>query len=485
MRIAHVHYHLKRGGVTRVIENAAAALTERGHEVVVLSGEAYAGDAPLRSAVVEGLDYRPEVGDLDPTALATQLQAKATEILGGAPEVWHIHNHSLGKNVAFLEVLHHLLHAGARLLLQVHDFAEDGRPAQYRRLLETYQARREWGPLAGRLYPAANQVHYAVLNARDADHLARMGISPEHLHLLPNPVAVPDLEAPEGEQRPFPEAKQFFLYPTRAIRRKNVGELLLLSMFAPTGSVFGLTLSPENPEWLPIYHRWRDFAAQLRLPVEFGVAEQPGASFPALVRRADALVTTSVAEGFGLAFLEPWLFGKGLVGRDLPGITDDFKAAGVEFPDLYGRLDVPLGLVGEGPLRIQLEKELKSTYAAYGHRAPRDAVERCLETAIQHKRIDFGRLSEPFQERVLNLLRESPAQAADLWRPKLRPADPSLVQRNQERIAAQYNLGAYGRRLESIYQGLTEAEAGAIGAHDATALLALFLDPARFTLLRA
>ena len=39
---------------------------------------------------------------------------------------------------------------------------------------------------------------------------------------------------------------------------------------------------------------------------------------------AHRLVTTSVAEGFGLAFLEPWLFGKGLLGRNLPEITVDF-----------------------------------------------------------------------------------------------------------------------------------------------------------------
>ena len=33
-------------------------------------------------------------------------------------------------------------------------------------------------------------------------------------------------------------------------------------------------------------------------------------SFPDMVASAQAIVSTSVAEGFGLGFLEPWVFGK-------------------------------------------------------------------------------------------------------------------------------------------------------------------------------
>ncbi|MDP0501065.1 MAG: glycosyltransferase family 4 protein [Verrucomicrobiota bacterium JB022] len=484
MRIAQVHYHLKRGGVTRVIENAVAALDGRGVDIVALCGEPYDGNALPKVQVVEGLAYQSDYSAVDPAALAQRMQAAAREALGGDPDVWHIHNHSLGKNVVFLEVLHRLLAEGAKVLLQIHDFAEDGRPTNYRRQAEVYDKQRDIGTLGERLYPAGAQVHYAVLNARDFQSLQHMGVPEDRLHLLPNPVSVPDLERePEGET-PFPDAKQVFVYPTRAIRRKNVGECLLLSLLAPAGSVIALTLSPANPEWQPIYNRWQAFAQEQMLPVEFGVGEREQYTFAGLIHRADALLTTSVAEGFGLAFLEPYLFGKGVVGRDLPAITQDFKQHGIEFPGLYERLEVPLGIVGEGPLRIQLEKELKSYFASYGHRAPKDAVDRAVEASVRNKRIDFGVLSETFQERVITQLRANPTMAADLRRPALEPVDPKVIARNQKLIAKHYSLPAYGERLQGIYTGLSKASPSEIGSHDATALLASFLDPAKFSLLR-
>ncbi len=61
-----------------------------------------------------------------------------------------------------------------------------------------------------------------------------------------------------------------------------------------------------------------------------------------MIAKADALITTSVAEGFGLAFLEPWLASKPLVGRNLPEITADFAEHGLDLSALYNCLPVPL-----------------------------------------------------------------------------------------------------------------------------------------------
>ena len=48
--------------------------------------------------------------------------------------------------------------------------------------------------------------------------------------------------------------------------------------------------------------------------------------FAALLASAHALVTTSVAEGFGLAFLEPWLMGRPLAGRHHAADDDQRRA---------------------------------------------------------------------------------------------------------------------------------------------------------------
>ena len=86
--VAIVHYHLHRGGVTRVIHTASRCLTELGIPHVILSGEPDESGAKLPVQVVEGLRYGTEPGG--PTGLqlvqamrsaAPVWLAKATRIL--------------------------------------------------------------------------------------------------------------------------------------------------------------------------------------------------------------------------------------------------------------------------------------------------------------------------------------------------------------------------------------------------------------------
>ena len=102
MKVAIVHYHLEPGGVTRVIENTIQAWREDNVavETVVLSGRKYSGSILERTATVEGLDYANASDCPDPQILAERLEKAALEVLGSSPDVWHFHNHSLGKNPA-------------------------------------------------------------------------------------------------------------------------------------------------------------------------------------------------------------------------------------------------------------------------------------------------------------------------------------------------------------------------------------------------
>ena len=64
---------------------------------------------------------------------------KAAEIgLGGKPDLWHIHNHCLGKNPSLTQAVSHLAEDGNPILLQPHDFAEDGRPSNFNCLNQVY-----------------------------------------------------------------------------------------------------------------------------------------------------------------------------------------------------------------------------------------------------------------------------------------------------------------------------------------------------------
>ena len=132
MKIAIVHYHLQPGGVTRVIENTLQAWEENGQtvEAVALSGRPYPGDQLTNTQVVDGLDYATPSEAINPQILANRLLEAAKSGLGKRPDIWHIHNHSLGKNPSLTEAVAILAESGESMLLHPHDFAEDGRPGK-------------------------------------------------------------------------------------------------------------------------------------------------------------------------------------------------------------------------------------------------------------------------------------------------------------------------------------------------------------------
>jgi hypothetical protein len=375
-------------------------------------------------------------------------------------------------------VLNRLCGEGARLLLQIHDFAEDGRPDNFLRQREATEK------VHADRYPDAPQIHYAVLNQRDAGFLAASGLSNDRLHLLPNAVATPpcDEAAPPAFVRPN---QRFLLYPTRGIRRKNLGEMLLLATLSGDQCAFASTLAPDNPEWLAIHDRWKDFAARHQLPVALGIGADPAVSFGGLIGSADALITTSVAEGFGLAFLEPWLAGKTIRGRDLPEITSDFSEKGIDLDGLYERIEIPLSWIDVDTFRDKLSISLQSSYRAFNRDLPGDAVDRAFHSAVRYNQIDFGRLDEPLQEIVLETLLSDSTKRNEMEKPNLTTADETTAQGNASAVSDAYGIPAYGHRLSEIYQTILATSPSRPASLDSDQLLDAFLDPTRFMLLRS
>ena len=111
---------------------------------------------------------------------------------------------------------------GIRLFLQIHDFAEDGRPHLY------YPGE----------YPA--DCHYGVINSRDYKILLNAGLEQKGLHKLFNMVN------PFDGTRQDRGEKNVVLYPVRAIRRKNIGEAILLSLFFKNGATLAITRATNH-----------------------------------------------------------------------------------------------------------------------------------------------------------------------------------------------------------------------------------------------
>ena len=106
MTVAIVHYHLGIGGVSNVIQSASRGLTKKGIKHVILCDDPPDPDYeefPIRQVV--GLGYHAPGRHPDAEDVMIRMREAAVEALGEAPDIWHFHNHSLGKNAAISRVI--------------------------------------------------------------------------------------------------------------------------------------------------------------------------------------------------------------------------------------------------------------------------------------------------------------------------------------------------------------------------------------------
>lgn len=469
-----------------MIQHAVSTLRGSRCQVAVLTG--YLPDAesfiPGAVHIAPGLDY-PQSGTSGQTSslLIDTLEATARKALGGPPDIWHFHNHTLGKNIALSQAVYQMALRGQKLLLQIHDFPEDGRPANYHTLIENIG---EGNPalLAARLYPRANHVHYATINSRDRAFLCQAGMPESHVHLLPNAIDLGHIKA--MQTTPPNESERLFVYPTRALRRKNLGEFLFWSAIARQGDRFATTLAPTSSADRSSYLQWVALARRLKLPVTFEIGRTSPLPFPALLASATAITTTSVAEGFGLAFLEPWLVGRPLTGRDLPEITGDFKTHLIRLDGLYRRLLIPRDWINLDTFRHKIKVGYARWLSAYMRPETKQAAELAFKAALQGDRIDFGHLDEALQQSVIRRLKSSTVMRSEIRPARLFGAAPSksVIIRNCDAIRRIYGPAQYRHQLERLYTRVGESGSGKLAAISGEVLLDRFLAPDRFYLLR-
>ncbi len=445
MRVAIVHYHLNPGGVTRVIEAASQALTTAGIQHVILTSE-----------TIPALGYRNTPGDFTPLILTDSLRAAAHKALGGSPDVWHFHNHSLGKNCLLAETVARLAEAGEHIVLQIHDLAEAGRPANYHLIADCQK-----------LYPISPRIHYAFLNSRDLEIFTTAGLPHQNACLLPNAIT------PLPQAPPAPSASPILFAPIRGIRRKNIGELVLLSALVPSGTRIAISRAPLNPEAILGHDLWRKFAASLNLPIEFGVTDRlapvagVGSDFESWIRHSSHFITTSVEEGFGFTFLESIASGKPLLGRNLPHLTVEHARHDIRHGLLYDQLLIPADWIETQILKDFLTLSLERNFHSYRRAMPNGNVSLALASLMQGNDLDFGNLPEALQQAVIERLADPIHRT--LPRVKIgeetQPIHDWLAATISNRIPsatpdqlAPYSLDEYQKNLTTLYSHLIQQQ---------------------------
>lgn len=432
MRIAIIHYHLFPGGVTRIIESQVNALlrSSRDIEITVYAGE---GIHPVNPSnpmvkVKEETSLRYLEDSLEEPFLSSHFQQMVSflEKIGRENDVIHLHNPGLGKNPLLTLAVFQMARKGKKMINHCHDFAED-RPALYTKLKSILEGVfRE--NIRQVLYPAFRNFHYVVLTSTDQNRLLGYGIPPGHITLLPNPVSFSISVKGKfprekvKERLGIPQSMKLCLYPVRAIERKNIGEFILFSFLFRREAAWLITQPPRNPKEIPGYEQWKDFCTRLAIPVIFEAGQV--SEIRELLHAADCCFTTSIMEGFGMAYIEPWLAGVPVVGRNLPNCTDDLIRNGIRFPLLYDRFIV----------------------------------------SFNAERRDFRDLSKPEQQQLIQEVIERPEKESELMMLNpflnrlLNNVRPEMIRHNQRVIARKYSLKDYGKQLYGIYQKLSETD---------------------------
>jgi hypothetical protein len=463
MKIAFLHYHLRTGGVTTVLQQQIKAIAHS-CEVMLLTGERIEPAGSITTRYIPGMGYDIK-GDMgrDHRNVADAVVNAIFDYWPDGCDILHVHNPTLAKNKNFLKILKALQSRGITLFLQIHDFAEDGRPQAY------FQDE-----------PYPKNCHYGVINSRDYNILLNCGLKPRGLHRVFNTIT------------PLPQKNSvmtapYILYTVRAIRRKNIGEAILLSTFLPRGESLQITLPPSSPMDWESYNDWKRFVRSHRLPVGFEAGVQQ--NFSDIIGHARFLITTSITEGFGFTFLEPWTADKLLWGRKIPEICVDFEKAGVNLDHLYSSIRIPLAWINAKAFFACWQTAFQTACRKFDIVSPDKEINQFLDGIISDGRIDFGFLDEPFQQQVLSRITKDNLARRELIRLNPFLAEPGyvknpieLIRRNRRAVLDTYTESAYTENLLTVYRKIIK---NPVSQHiDRQLLLRCFLQPDRFSLLK-
>jgi len=426
-RIIIIHYHLNPGGVTRIIESQIKSLRDNNayQDILVITGNC---DNPLQIEslgaeiiINEKLNYLTD-GNIDLKAEYNSIYDFLDQHLK-RDDIVHVHNLNLGKNPLLTLAISDFAHKGYSILNHAHDFAED-RSQNWEFLKNIVED--EFGKdLSEVLYADLPNFMHATLNSFDKRRLIDYGIQKTKVFLLPNPVSFTqkpgktdsaELKINICKQLNLDSEKKLVTYPVRVIRRKNIGEYILLAALFSEQANWLVTQPPKNPVEIKPYEQWKEFCKKekIRLVFEAGVE----ADFEELLNASDFCFTTSIKEGFGMVYLEPWLFDTPVVGRDIPQNTEDIKKSGINFPLLYETIKIP----------------------------------------INNQFLDFSSLSDTDQQTcIANILGDKSVRNMvmtenSFLKNLLNFNNKNVVDENKSIIKKVFSLQNYAKRLEELYQ---------------------------------
>lgn len=356
-----VHYHWRPGGVRRVVGltlPAIVAATPSLKRVTLLSGGApherpEMGPLGLPTAFIHepACDYFSGQQE-DPQTIARKIRQALSLAMPESDSsrtlIW-FQNPALARNpILCREIVDFSRRTGAALILHHHDFWCAGRWARWNELQQCGCS--DLSSAADILFASGTRSVHAGINLQDFGILEQF--FPERAFHLANPVdhTPPTRQANIDTARAW-AAKELqseaplWIFPSRFLRRKNFLEAALITRWLRPEAILATTSGQFSQDESTYARDIKEAAAKDGWRVHFGLLDKPDAPRVGDVFRiAEAVVHTSVQEGFGMGFVEAAAVGTPLIARRIPSVMPDLSALGFDFPQLYDDLHIAPGL---------------------------------------------------------------------------------------------------------------------------------------------
>lgn len=439
-----VHYHLHKGGVTSVILQTVQALLASKSFKDIKKINIYVGSKKNIASIQDSINservailYRPYLGYIEWCAKSSKysdgnkantalLQKNLDDFFtrkNSKQVQWWAHNHHIGKNpVLTAAILRFIQNKNPRIILQMHDFPEQARYPALASLLKHVSGEA--------LYKGNSKTRLVVINEHDRKLLQNSGLNAT---LLSNIVKVkkPKKQITKSNVKKFREyildAQNLplkntnflvFTYPVRCIRRKNVMEAMLLTKLFEAlfkvPCVFNITLPGESEEEKPYSERIRQLIHTGKVKGIFSAGTNKSCpySFEEMCLYSDAIISSSVQEGFGFSYLETALMNRPLLARSIAQAKELEAILDLHWPSVwYQEVLVPRKTLGQLPNTMSQDALLASYQKAikklssllpkklYNHIY--ESLEDSIATKLSKNNIDFSYLSIDTQEYIL------------------------------------------------------------------------------------
>ncbi len=421
-----MHHHFRPSGVRRVIELAAPHLVREWpgeiRELVLAAGEPpdaswlklMQGQCPgtqVRAVVWPAIGYASELRLSSPSARrrAEQAARELAEMIQPGPCLVWAHNLGLGRNLDWTRALMiRCRDAGIPMIAHHHDWWFENRWHHFTAM----RGRGFRGPaaVADAVLADAPGICHVAINRADASVLRRH--FPGRAGWLPNP-AGPTARPPAARVAAarrwladqIGESAPVWLAPCRLLRRKNILESLLLARWLRPEAWLVTTGGASSEEERPYADALAAAALERGWRLRLGVLrDDPDGkpSVPELFGASEAVLLTSLQEGFGLPYIEAAAAGRPLLARQLPDIAPDMAAFGFKFPQVYREIRIDPSLFDWRQERRRQARLFAEWKGQMPRAAARLAGTPALLAAGQPQPAPFSRLTLTAQLEVLD-----------------------------------------------------------------------------------